>query len=373
MLVRFIQTSDWQIGMKAGGLGAAGAIVRKKRIESIDNVLNSARENKVDFVLICGDVFEHNMVGSEDVNKVISSFNRFPDIPIILLPGNHDSLGPGCVYNRDIFSHVSHLTICKTDEPLCVSGATLHPLPIHSFNQREDPTKKLSNVRTLEGIHIGVGHGSLLGAFKGSDNIDFPIDPSCLERTGIDYLALGHWHSYRDYADTNGVTRITYSGTHEQTQYDEDMAGYCLLVEIESKGKPPRITKIKSGELEWESLNLELKDSASINEFTKLLSAVKDVDMVQVNLHGELSIAFKDVVEKTLEYQQTLHTHFRIKDEELRYMVPTSLDVTLDLGDPTLNQTNRELCSLLESTENYEKRVVIIEALSLLNRIATEE
>ena len=350
--------------------GAAGAIVRKKRIEAIDNVLNNTRENEVDFVLICGDVFEHNMVGSEDVNKVISSFNRFPDIPIILLPGNHDALGPGCVYNRDIFSH---LTIFTIDKPFYISGATLYPLPIHSFNRSEDPTNGLPNVKKVDGIHIGVGHGSLLGAFKSSDTVDFPIDPSCIERTGIDYLALGHWHSCRDYADSDGVTRITYSGTHEQTQYDEDVAGYCLLVEIESKSKPPSITKIKSGKLQWESLNLELKDSASINELTKRLSSLKAIDIVQVNLHGELSIELKEVIEKILEYQQTLHTHFRIKDEELLYTVPPSLDTNLDLGDPTLTQTNRELCRLLEKTENNEERAVIIEALSLLNRIAMEE
>lgn len=51
-MVRFIQTSDWQIGMKGGGLGEAGPIVREIRIESIHNVLKSAQEQKVDFVLL---------------------------------------------------------------------------------------------------------------------------------------------------------------------------------------------------------------------------------------------------------------------------------------------------------------------------------
>jgi DNA repair exonuclease SbcCD nuclease subunit len=61
-LVKFIQTSDWQIGMKGGGLGAAGPIVREVRINTIHTILKSARDNAVDFVLVCGDTFEHNIV-----------------------------------------------------------------------------------------------------------------------------------------------------------------------------------------------------------------------------------------------------------------------------------------------------------------------
>ncbi|MBA7691581.1 hypothetical protein ES703_100127 [subsurface metagenome] len=110
-MVRFIQTSDWQIGMKGGGLGEAGPIVREIRIESIHNVLKSAQEKEVDFVLLCGDIFEHNMIGQEDVKKVVTIFNKYPDIPLYLLPGNHDILGPDCVYNRPIFQRVNHLTI----------------------------------------------------------------------------------------------------------------------------------------------------------------------------------------------------------------------------------------------------------------------
>ena len=68
-LVRFLQTSDWQIGMKGGGLGEAGPIVRETRIGSIHNVLKSAQEHEADFALLCGDIFEHNMISQEDVKK----------------------------------------------------------------------------------------------------------------------------------------------------------------------------------------------------------------------------------------------------------------------------------------------------------------
>jgi DNA repair exonuclease SbcCD nuclease subunit len=72
-MVRFIQTPDWQIGMKGGGLGEAASIVREARFISIHNVLRSAQETGVDFVLLCGDIFEHNMISQEDVKKLVTT------------------------------------------------------------------------------------------------------------------------------------------------------------------------------------------------------------------------------------------------------------------------------------------------------------
>lgn len=139
-MVRFIQTSDWQIGMKGGGLGEAGPIVREIRIESIHNVLKYAQEQKVDFVLLCGDIFEHNMISQEDVKKVVTIFNQCPDIPLYLLPGNHDILGADCVYNRAIFQRVNHLTILRTSDSVEVSDAILHPCPVLSKFTTQDLT-----------------------------------------------------------------------------------------------------------------------------------------------------------------------------------------------------------------------------------------
>ena len=111
--------------MKARGFGDAGFHLREKRIESIREIFEIAKKYEADLVLICGDIFEHNMVGNEDVSKVVSIFNSYPNIPIYLLPGNHDSLGPGSVYNRDIFGRISNLTIFEKCEPLSINGVTL--------------------------------------------------------------------------------------------------------------------------------------------------------------------------------------------------------------------------------------------------------
>ena len=373
-LVRFIQTSDWQIGMKGGGLGEAGPLVRETRIESIHNVLKSAQEKDADFVLLCGDVFEHNMVSQETVKKVIAIFNQYPSIPIYLLPGNHDILGSDCVYERPIFQRIKHLTIFRASDGIQVGGATLHPCPVLSKLTTQDLTTTIPSVRDTDGIHIGVAHGSLVGKFPSSnwEDTTLPVNPSCIERTGIDYLALGHWHSHRAFDDGTGVARIAYSGTHEQTKFGEDNAGQCLLVEIDKKGDPPRIDTVRTGRLTWTSDEFEMKDSSSLDELKSHFEAIKGIDMVRLVLHGELPLELKEELENMLEFQTTIHKNFRVETESLNITVPPQLETPFDFGDPILNQTETYLKQSLADETDPKQRRIIVEALAHLQRYGRE-
>ena len=373
ILVKFIQTSDWQIGMKAGGLGNAGFLIREERIRSISNIFEIAKENEVDFMLICGDVFEHNHISREDVSKVVTIFNSYPDIPLYLLPGNHDALGPDSVYDRDIFRRISNLTIFKKCEPLNINSVTFHPFPHEPYYQKNVQTKNLQCVKELEGIHIGVAHGSLIGAVYVSDeDLDYPIDPACIEESGIDYLALGHWHSQRQFKDESGIIRIAYSGTHEQTKYDEDSAGHCLLVEIEGKGAKPKIEPIMCGKLIWKSLDFELRDVASISELSVQLDSVKDCDMLKLTLIGEIPIEDRVELENRLIFHGTQHRNFRVKRDDFRYIAPIKIDKVRDLGDPILNLTDKCLRNKLQVETDPGNKKVIVEALFLLQRLTSE-
>jgi len=373
-MVRFVQTSDWQIGMKGGGLGEAGPIVREIRIESIHNVLKSAQEQKVDFVLLCGDTFEHNMVNQEDVKRVVTIFNQYPDIPIYLLPGNHDMLGADCVYNRPIFQRVDHLTILGTGDPVSVAGAILHPCPIPSRLTTHDLTGTVPVVRELDGIHIGVAHGSLVGKspVPSWEDVDLPIDPACVDRTGIDYLALGHWHGHTTFEDSTRTARIAYSGTHEQTKYDEHDAGHCLLIQIDGKGDAPKIVPIRTGQLTWVSAEFEMRDPSSLIELENYFESVKGFDMVRLILFGEFPLESKEKLDNLLEFQTTLHRNFRVESASLNVTVPPSSEAPCDLGDPILNQAQTHLEQILANAVDPRERTMIIEALAHIQRLAKE-
>ena len=140
-MVSFIHSSDWQIGMKGSGLGEGASLVRETRIRSIDNVFRVAKERSADFILLAGDTFENNSISMDEVSKVITVFNKYREIPIYLLPGNHDLMGSGSIYNRDIFQRVSNLTVMSGTDPVEAPGAVIHPCPVVSkFSVQESVT-----------------------------------------------------------------------------------------------------------------------------------------------------------------------------------------------------------------------------------------
>jgi DNA repair exonuclease SbcCD nuclease subunit len=371
-LVKFIHTSDWQIGMKGSGLGEAGPIIRETRIESINNVMNVAEKENVDFILMCGDIFEHNMISQEEVKKVISIFNKYADIQLYLLPGNHDIMGPDCVYERSIFQNVTNLTILDSCNPVDAKDAILLPCPIASKFVTTDITSVIPDVNHTDGIHIGIAHGSLIGKFPVSneEDIKLPVDSSCIDRAGIDYLALGHWHSFRKYKDKNGTFRIAYSGTHEQTNYNEDSAGQCLLVTIDGKGCIPKIDPIKTGKLTWSTKKFEMDDKSSIIELKTYLESVRNYDMVKVIIEGNLPLDSKNELDKVLEFETTLHKNFKVKMDSLNINTAIGLEDQFDYNDLTLNETELYLKKLLSNEADNEKKRIIAEAISKLRFFA---
>ncbi len=373
-MVRFIQTSDWQIGMKGGGLAKAASLVRNTRIKSIRNVLDAALDHNADFILLCGDIFEHNQVGRGEIEKVVRIFNEYPEIPLYLLPGNHDIIGPDCIYKRNIFKAAEHLTILDSNNPVDIAGATLYPCPVLSKFSIKDFTESIPDVYNTPGIHIGAGHGSLVGKFKAKDweNIQLPIDPLRVDKTGLDYLALGHWHGFRQYPDMEGIDRIVYSGTHEQTNYEEVEAGGCLVVEIDKKRAKPSIKRVKVGRLSWKSEVFELKDELSLTELSEILKTLKEFDLLKLTLRGMLPLDSKKELESLLEIQNTYHKDFRARMKELLFSVPTDAASHIELGDPTLNEVESNLRELYSQENEGWKKRIILKSITTLRRLSME-
>ena len=362
--MKFVHTADWQIGMKATGMGNAGFLVRDTRIQSIDNVFQVAQQNQADFIVVSGDVFEDNLVSKEDVKKVVSVINKYPDMQVFLLPGNHDYLGPGSVYNNRLFSSIENLTIFKNDNPINYKESTIFPAPIEVNKRAEDPTTCIHDTTDTQGIRIGVAHGSLLDSFYTNQKIEFPIDTNCIQRTGLHYLALGHHHNKHLFPN-NGVIRMAYSGTHEQTSFEESDSGYCLLVEIQNENTAPIITPHKTGKLEWGLIETQLSDRLSLTNLSEMLKKETRKPILKLKVDGQLPFGLKSEYDQLIEYHDTQHSFFKV-DDNLNYLFPTDVSEIIEINDPIVEQTAESLRNMIEQEDNEEKKAILVESLGYL-------
>ena len=97
-MVKFLQTSDWHLGIKFKQLGDKASEARDIRLKTAQKVLDLAKDNNVDFVLIVGDLFDDNQVDRKLITEVSKMFSQIDPTPVYLLPGNHDPLTRDSIY-----------------------------------------------------------------------------------------------------------------------------------------------------------------------------------------------------------------------------------------------------------------------------------
>lgn len=301
---RFLHTADWQMGMKAAGLGEAGERVRHARLEAAERVIAAAAAHRVECIVIAGDLFEDNAVEALLVQQVADILGRAP-CPVFVLPGNHDPLVAGSVYDREVWKRTERVTVWRGSEPQEIRpGVTLFPCPYLSRQLEDDPLAWIPAREPEDSaIRVGIAHGSLLATEAMEDESASPIDPDGASRYGLDYLALGHWHSTFVYP--NGPTnRVAYSGAHEATKFGERDSGNVLFVEIEAPGAAPKMQPVHTGTLTWRQ------------EPPYEVHSVADLERILHVVHVEdESAARTTLVEMTLRGVASTEVAARVRDD----------------------------------------------------------
>ena len=297
--MRFLHTADWQIGMRAGSVGEAGERVRQQRLLTAERVVQIAQDRGAEFILLAGDTFEDNGVDRSLVQKVGDILSAFPT-PVHIIPGNHDPAVPGSVWEHPVWASHANLRVIVDNAPVQLDGGHLYACPIFAKHSSSDPTAWITPEQT-DGIRIGLAHGTVEGIRQ--DEPDYPIARDTPERSGLDYVALGHWHSTAIYESAAGTSRMAYSGTHEPTRFGERDSGSVLLVEIANPGEVPRVEQVKAGALTWHTLAREVDSDVTLASLREEIEILDDSasTLIEVTLSGLLPASAADEVARIEE------------------------------------------------------------------------
>lgn len=316
--MKFLHTADWQIGMKAAHAGDAGEVVRRERLEAARNLVTAATEHGVEFILVAGDTFEHNAVPRTDVQSVADILGAFPG-PVYLIPGNHDPLESGSVWDYGAWEGHENLTVVRDAAPIVIPGGVLLPCPTRSRHSMADPTAWMP-ARQGEALRIGLAHGTL--AIPGFDDRTFPIPRDTARDRDLDYLALGHWHSTLIAEDG----RTAYSGTHETTAFVERDSGNALVVTVQA-GSEPVIEAVKTGGLRWVSLGTD-DEIRSLDDLVDRVAKIRalrqpDKTLLRVCLQGVMPPSANETLQ---DLEALLDARFLHAELDRDRLVPSSDD-----------------------------------------------
>ncbi len=188
-------------------------------LHSFERLTIYAKENKVDIVLIAGDLFDQEYVSKKTLDLVFSFIEASAPVNYFYVPGNHDLKTIHLFENKPSNLYV----FSKEWETLTFENITITSR-MHSTHVEE-------NMPTLpnDKFNIVMLHGDITNS---QDN--HYIDINEFKNKNIHYLALGHIHSYQKYKlDQSGI--LAYSGCLEGRGFDECGAKGFILLDLEQK------------------------------------------------------------------------------------------------------------------------------------------
>jgi DNA repair exonuclease SbcCD nuclease subunit len=293
-LLKILHTADWHVGRSFGQFEPEHAQkLARDRLSVVDRIFGLATQYNVHAVLCAGDLFDSPDPGEDWWKELGQKLRRrsTSNCPVLLLPGNHDPLTPDSVYSkthpfrRGLPDWVK--VVDREDFQFDISqDAVVYAAPCRSTAGDKDlalslPERCVGDTR----VRIGLVHGSTFDMKGYATN--FPVSREAPERRGLDYLAVGEWHSFREIPE-GAVAPIVYPSTPEPTSFKEQDPGYVALVWFTRHGTRPQIKQQRVARWTWRE-----KTIRSLAELEAL--AKEDLLSTVLKMTLDLTVSFAEM------------------------------------------------------------------------------
>jgi DNA repair exonuclease SbcCD nuclease subunit len=392
-MLRILHTADWQIGKPYGSVADEQKRFRlqQERIAAVGRIRDVVRLHQVQLVLVAGDLFDSPTPAAAAVLEVLEAIGEM-EVPVLVIPGNHDHGAPGTVWHREDFQRhqrqfAPNLRLLLERQPLLLDEAVLLPCPLLRNQDSQDPTQWLQGLDwsglPTDRPRIVLAHGGVHGfggrdyegdeeAQAGANNL---INLAALPADQIDYIALGDWHNLKQVSP-----QAWFSGTPEPDRFDQgddNQRGQVLLVELQRR-EAPQVRPLPTGRFRWHKLSVRFNGDGDLDRFERqiedLTAGRVSRDLLRLEVSGSLSLAGHRRYQQRLDDLQNQLLRLRIKGECQQAPEAAELEeLTARSEDPLIAQVAQQLQHRLsrESDPDSEEAGRIRAALCELFHFAT--
>jgi DNA repair exonuclease SbcCD nuclease subunit len=288
--LKLLHTADWHLGMRFPSFSEEDQLtLMRARMDALDRIFGVAEANSVDAVLCAGDLFDDPLPEEVWWRGLADKLHAraWKTRPVFLLPGNHDPLHAKSLYHPDhAFRRAlpSWVHVVDTDDFTHAFGdaAVLHAAPCRTVAGKSDLWKLLpTRAEGDDRIRVGMVHGQTVDIPGFQTN--FPIAHDAAEQRGLDYLAIGDTHAFRE-VPPNARFPMVYPSAPEQTKFGEEDVGYVALVFFPRGRRRPMIRREKVGRWSWVERTV-----TSVDELRTLATA-EDLRRTVLRLRLELRV-----------------------------------------------------------------------------------
>ena len=346
-MYKFIHCADIHLGSAMNThLPPEKSEERKREIRAtFGRIADYASSGGFRAILLCGDVFDADRPLKKDKEYFYNVIKSHPGVDFLYLRGNHDG---GQSYTEDIpnlktFSR--EWTYCNYGE-VTVAGIELcreNSLSLYS-------TLKLDPSRT----NIVMLHGQI-------SQSDGNINLARLRGRGIDYLALGHVHTFKSgRLDERGV--YAYCGCPEGRGFDEPGPKGFVAMQV---GRQVYSTFVPFAARTVDEIPCDISSCA---DWTAAIRAVKSAvprspgDMCRVILTGEVKFDCSSIAADVEAELKPMFYCVSVKDE-----TRPSADISSLMNDKTLKGAFVRAVAAADGYTDEQKSRVLAAGLKALS------
>lgn len=370
--MKIIHTSDWHLGIS---LHNASLIDEQRYF--IDYLINVVKDQKVDAVIIAGDVFDHSVSSAEAItlyNYAVTRLCNELGVPVIIAAGNHDGAARLASCNELLKKAGLYIYGKLTAEinTVEIGNSSIYPIPYFNVDEVKAlyPEEKISSYAdamevVLKNIkqnfkegnsNILMCHCFVSGSVLSESDRTAMVGGSSVVPSGIfdgfDYVAMGHLHKAQD----RGYN-IRYSGSPIKYSFSEaSHLKTITMLEIENGIKyeeleivPLRETRIIRGTfdevLEFANHDMKRDDFIKI-EITDMYAGMEAVELFRTYYANLLNITGK--MNETEENQLTVEELYTLSPKHILekfYKETTGCEVTeeqLKLFEKAMESVNSQ-------------------------------
>lgn len=256
---RFLHAGDFHLELPAHGLSEAPEHLRTLLVElpyrAVEKVFDAALAERVDFVVLAGDILDVSLAGPHGPLFLAEQFARLDrrDIPVYWASSRLD--GPdrwpiGCRLPSNVHRLIRHRQEAHVFER---DGQPLAWITVPPHGEFERPRLRGVPLEREEVCHVVVAHG------------EFVAD-ELLDR--VDYWALGGRHGRETLRDGDHVAH--YAGTPQGRSFAELGQHGCTLVQV-SPFAAPRLNFLATSALVWHEETIEVQEDTTRERLERLL------------------------------------------------------------------------------------------------------
>ena len=309
--MKIIHCSDLHLDSKMEtNLDKEKARERKNEILiTFERMVNYAKENEVKVIIIAGDLFDKKTITIKAKNTVKNAIISNPEIDFVYLKGNHDEAGfldedEELPQNLKTFNSYNWTTYEYED--ITISGIEFGSVENYEIYNSLILEKNKTNIVVMHGQESEID-------VKDKAEI---INLKALKNKNIDYLALGHIHTYKKgKLDNRGV--YCYSGCLEGRGFDECGEKGFVLLELKNDKIKTKFIPFSSRTLY--EVNVDLTGITENNEIeNKIKDELKDIpqtSLVKLVLGGEVEIGEQRDIEYLTKKFESDFYYLKIEDK----------------------------------------------------------